>query len=101
LGFLDAEFNWVMVPYLEKTKYLYQRNYFKAFLKNTKAKTLLATLKKCLLKERLFSTSLITPNWEESGLRILHFSKVLYRLEGGKYYWSIVSGRPRNIKIYT
>lgn len=48
LGFLEAEFNWDMVLYLEKTKYLYQRNSFMVFLKNLKAKAPQAAIKKCL-----------------------------------------------------
>lgn len=39
LGFLDTEFNGVMVPHLEKNKYLDQRNIFTAFLRNTEANT--------------------------------------------------------------
>ena len=39
MGFLDAEFNGVMEPHLEKKKYLDQRNFFTAFLRNTEANT--------------------------------------------------------------
>lgn len=42
LGCLNAEFNWVTVPHLEKKnthKYLYQRNSFRAFFKIIKAQT--------------------------------------------------------------
>lgn len=42
-SWMQTEFNWVMVLYLEETKYLHQRNSFRTFLKNTKAKTPQAT----------------------------------------------------------
>lgn len=83
LGFLDAEFGWVTGPHLEKkkNKYLYQRNSFRAFLKNIKAKTPQAILLKSAFWEKDYLPLHLCVcgalNWQDNGSRILHFSKCL------------------------
>lgn len=74
-----AQLGYSASPGEKQNKYLYQRNSFRAFLNNIKAKTAQATLLKSAFWNKdyfpLHFCVCRTLNWEDSGPRILHSSK--------------------------